>query len=351
VAETGEFSFPEALALMGPVPDARRLLDTLVDEGLLERRGPDAYGFHGAVHDHLHGRTAYAVERGEAAARLLDFYRSAAATMYENRRPGTALARRLDAPPLPVRLPEGWIPNALALLDRTGRSALGAWVLFLLQDAGATTPYRTLYEQAAHTFLERTSDFVPGAWGVAALAHAQYEGGRPDDAWHTVEALSWPEVARWQGPLSGTNALLLGRLTLARGLLDRAVGELRLACLLFHEDADRHGEATASLVLARAFLRRDEPVQAVAPAVRAARFFEDLGLTAETGNALLCLESAFSATGADEELLTAQRRVRAHFRTRHLRDEEAQALARTAHTLLRLGRPAEAEEAARAALA
>ncbi|MET7885366.1 NaeI family type II restriction endonuclease [Streptomyces avermitilis] len=349
VAETGEFSFPEALALMGPVPDARRLLDTLVDEGLLERRGPDAYGFHGAVHDHLHGRTAYAVERGEAAARLLDFYRSAAATMYENRRPGTALTRRLDAPPLPVRPPEGWIPNALALLDQTGRSALGAWMLFLLQDAGATTPYRTLYEQAAHTFLERTSDFVPGAWGVAALAHAQYEGGRPDDAWHT--ALSWSEAARWQGPLSGTNALLLGRLTLARGLLDRAVGELRLACLLFHEDADRHGEATASLVLARALLRRDEAARAVLPAERAAGLFEDLGLTAETGNALLCLESALSATGADEELLTAQRRVRAHFRTRHLRDEEAQALARTTYTLHRLGRPAEAEQAARAALA
>ncbi|MGW5425462.1 SAV_2336 N-terminal domain-related protein, partial [Streptomyces sp. NPDC003943] len=308
-ATASEFTLEEAAAVLDRrLPSAAARLDTLVRDGLLERSGPGRYVFPAAVHDEVRATPGYDARREVARERISRFHQAAAAALYEERHPGAALPARLGIVPEPAPRPEVWVRNALEFPDVTPET------LLLLTDVAVEPPYLPAFERAAGRWTGTSPAYGGTARGRAALALARTEHalGRPEDAWETLHRVSHTGLEADEATY-GHAALLLNRLVLT----------------LWPQDGARDAISWAREALA-SFGRGPSP---------------------ETGEALLCLEQALDANGEDDELLVVQEELTSHFQLRDLPSEAGRVYVRTAATLLRLGRPDQAQLAVRWALA
>ncbi|MFI8521241.1 NaeI family type II restriction endonuclease [Streptomyces sp. NPDC085481] len=318
VATAGECTLQEAMAVLDrDATEAAARLDVLVRAGLLERSGQERYAFQAAVHAEVESLSGFDSRRTVARERIARFRRAAAAALCEERSPGTALPVLLGAEATPAPQPEVWIPNALVPSGR-GAGGMTADTLLLLHHTATSPLYRARFGQAARSLIDGRALYADTAWirAVVALAHAQEASGRPDGAWDTLRQASSSQLQS-DPATRGLTASLLARLTFTRQ--SRQSGGAR-AALSWAEEALRHLDVGAT------------------------------ALSPETGDALRLLEQALAASDAPDQLLAAQRRLRAHLRHRGLHAEEGRVLIRLAETLLLLDLPADAESAARRAV-
>ncbi|GAA3387956.1 NaeI family type II restriction endonuclease [Streptomyces roseoviridis] len=310
VAAAGEFTRDEAATVLRAEPErVAAELESLVREGLLEQPDPGRYAFPAVVEAELARLEGYEARREVARARIGPFYRRAAAALYRDRREGGALAERLRIRAVRAPRPEVWVPNALAF------DGVDAETLLLLHEAGAAELHPEQFLRAARALHAATGPDPRGdghgeVRAALVLALAEYAAGRPETAWEALQG----------------------------------VGPSRL-----ESDPAAYGVAAPLLARTAWAVLPDGPRAAVARAEEALAY--PWGDTApETGDLLHLLAEALTALGEHERLLSVLVRLAGHCRDRGLRAGQARALVRTATTLLRLDRPAQAEAAARQAL-
>ncbi|WP_228981119.1 NaeI family type II restriction endonuclease [Streptomyces sp. DH12] len=362
-AETGAFAPDEASALLESVPRPDAMLGRLVTEGLLERPAPGVYRMPQVVHHHLRHAYGHDAEVADAAPRLLRRHLAAAAALYQERRPGSALHERLGVASRRIdgAAYDTWVSNALASADPVeateGPASPGprrlADLLLLLHDAGATTPYRSRHEAAAESVMRATAagDRVAHVRAGLALALAQHAAREPLRAARSLTALG-PRPGR-DDPATGAVAVrLAGTLADGRRADKEAMEHLEEAVTASRADGDRFALAEACVALARVLTRLGWTSKAVGSAREALGCFPGPEPHPLTEEALTCLEQALDSAGRYEEALAAQQRLREALRTRGAPPaEEGRLLTRVARALLALGRAPEAEAAAREALA
>ncbi|WP_331453751.1 NaeI family type II restriction endonuclease [Streptomyces sp. SS162] len=357
---TGELTRTEGWALLGDGEAGREMLTRLEAAGLLEPRGAGVYRMPEGVRRAVTGGGPSGARTSGAATRLARHHLSAAAALYEEDRPDSALADQLRVRAagtavdhtLPV-----WLGNALAVAATAGRDGTPpaedlADLLLLLHPRGASTPYRSRFEQAARALIEAgpTGAERSAVRAAAALALAQYAAGAHGEAASTlgeVPAGSWDRDAVLRGPVNR----LAGRLALGRGALEEAEGLLGRALDAYRTDGDRAGVAAASLDLAAALTRLGRTDEVLRAVLEAFGGYPDSVPHPLMRGGLLALEEALATAGRYGELLSAQEALRAQYATEGGdRRAEGLLLTRTARTLIRLGRLGEAREAARTAL-
>ncbi|MEU3449140.1 NaeI family type II restriction endonuclease [Streptomyces thermolilacinus] len=356
---TGELTRTEAWALLGDRQAAHTMLDRLARHGLLDRRGAGVYRVPEDIRRHVLAGRPHDARTAIAVTRLVRHYLAAAAALHDEDRPGSALAENLG-----VRATDAaqdgpshvWLANALAMAAEADASAElprhFADLLLLLHVRGASTPYRSRFRDAARALIEAASTGAErsAVRSVVALASAQYAAGAPGEAALTFDVLptgAWDEDPALRGPANQ----LAGRLAWERGPLDEAEAFLRRALDAYRRDGDRFGVATAGLELASVLTRLGRTDEVLRTVLEALGSHRDSVPHPLMRRGLLTLEEALATAGRHRELLTAQEALFAQYRTEGgNRRAEGLVLSRMARTLIALGRPSEAQAAARAAL-
>ncbi|MEU2185121.1 hypothetical protein, partial [Streptomyces thermolilacinus] len=356
---TGELTRTEAWALLGNREAAHTLLARLARHGLLDRRGADVYRVPEDIRRHVLARRPHDARTAIAVTRLVRHYLAAAAAVHDEDRPGSTLAENLG-----VRATDAshdgpshvWLANALAMAAEADASAElpnhFADLLLLLHVRGASTPYRSRFRDAARALADTASTGAErsAVRAVVALALAQYAAGAPGEAALTFDVLptgAWDEDLALRGPANQ----LAGRLAWDRGPLEEAEAFLRRALDAYRVDGDRFGVATAGLELASVLTRLGRTDEVLRTVLEALGSHRDSVPHPLMRRGLLTLEEALATAGRHRELLTAQEALFARYRTEGGdRRAEGLVLSRMARTLIALGRPSEAQAAARAAL-
>ncbi|MFJ9799925.1 NaeI family type II restriction endonuclease [Streptomyces sp. NPDC101145] len=356
---TGEVTRTEAWALLGNRRAALTMLDRLARHGLLDRRGAGVYRMPQDVRRQVLAGHPHDARAAVAVTRLVRHHLAAAAALHEEERPGSALAENLRVRATEVT-DDGpshvWPANALALAAEAATPARSpdhfADLLLLLHVQGASTPYRSRFEEAARALIEAAPAGAEqsAVRAVVALALAQYAAGAVGEAAQTLGDLpsgAWDEDPALRGPANQ----LAGRLAWERGRLEETEAFLRRALDAYRTDGDRFGVATCGLDLASVLTRlgwTDEVLRTVLEALGSHRDSVPHPLMRR---GLLALEEALAAAGRHRELLTAQEALISQYRTEGGNPhEEGLVLVRMARTLIALGRLPDAEASAQAAL-
>ncbi|MFF6772954.1 NaeI family type II restriction endonuclease [Streptomyces sp. NPDC012637] len=295
----GEFTVEEARAVLPGDPSVTsQELDALVRQGLLEHARRGRYALPTVVYDEVVRTAAYDERREIARARIGTFHRQAAAALYRERHPGSALPDLLGVEPVPAADPDAWLANALE------RATLDADTLLLLRDLGAWRLYRNRFARAAIRLAGADATRPTGAAtrALLALAHAQWLAGEPEQAWELLHQVS-ADVLESDERIYGLAALLHAQLALA--------------------------------------VRPSRAGEAVDLAKEAVERFDGTS-SSEYRDALRCLEQALAATGAHRERLEVQRRL-LHALPEGRTVDVARLHLRTADAMLRLGRPEDAQ--------
>ncbi|WP_374984787.1 NaeI family type II restriction endonuclease [Streptomyces fradiae] len=357
---TGELTRTEGWALLGGDEAGRAMLARLEAYGLLERRGAEVYRMPEVVRRSVTDGGPYGARSSGAATRLVRHHLSAAAALYEEDHPDSALADQLRVRAAGTAVEHAlpvWLGNALALAAVAGRDGTPpaedlSDLLLLLHTRGASTPYRSRFERAARALIKAgpTGMERSAVRAAAALALAQYAAGAHGEAAATLDSMpagAWDRDAVLRGPVNR----LAGRLALARGAPAEAEGLLGRSLDAYRTDGDRYGVAAASLDLAAVLTRLGRTDEVPRAVLEALGGHPDPVPHPLMRRGLLALEEALATAGRYGELLSAQEALRAQYATEG-GDHRAEGLllTRMARTLIRLGRLGEAGEAARTAL-
>ncbi|MFD5325723.1 NaeI family type II restriction endonuclease [Streptomyces sp. NPDC127092] len=294
----GEFTFEEARAVLpGDASVTSQELEALVRQGLLEHARRGRYVLPSVVYDEVVRLAAYDERRKIARARIGAFHRQAAAALYRERHPDSALPDILGVEPVPAADPDAWVANALE------HPALDADTLLLLRDLGASLLHRNRFAGAAIRLARVGGARLTGtaARALLALVHARQLAGEPEGAWRLLHQVS-ADVLEADERIHGLAALLHAQLALA------VRPDMAREAVDWAKDAVERFDGTAS---------------------------------AEYREALQCLEQALAATGAHRERLEVQRKLLLALPEQCTVDA-ARLHLRTADAMLRLGRPEDA---------
>ena len=307
-------------ALAGvPLTQARRDLDALYTDHLIDEPAPGRYRLHDLIREYartLSTRHDHAADRDQATGKLLDYYQHAAQAadrhLARHTRPGPSAASTapVAAPDLPGRAAAlAWMraerANLLACIGHATTQAqpqrtialtpaLGA---FLLQEG----PWQqaALLHQAAATTASHLDDRLGEANALNDLARVRYAtGDYPAAAGVLERALAlYQDLGRRLGE---ANALYeLGRVRSVTGDYPAAAGLRERALALYQDLGHRVGEANAlrDLDLGRVRSATGDYPAATGLHERALALYQDLGSRHGEANALQDLGRVRYAAG------------------------------------------------------
>lgn len=325
--EGPDISLSAAAAVLDLDPyETEELLEALVDISLIESAAPARYRFHDLLR--LYAREC--AERDEtpqarcqALSRLLDFYLSSAACVYELENPGDRVLDHL-APTTHAGLDFGgreealeWLfSEAQGLLAAVQQAAAGGCdgpmrravdLLLAAQDLMESGIHARQYEQATRALVGTAHDcgdlLVEGR-GRVWLGQLLCMSGRFRDA--EAEA----QLAMVQG-LAAEDAMTCSYAANLRGIIaiygrrfDECTDYLHNALEAFRADGNRHGEAATLSNLARAQIELGDTESALAATEQVVQIYRDLRAGFRLGNGLYAMGTALTAADRLDEAVT-----------------------------------------------
>ncbi|WP_234357071.1 AfsR/SARP family transcriptional regulator [Streptomyces sp. NBRC 110028] len=326
-------SLPTAATVLRRDPRGDRatasLLESLVDLSMLESAASDRWHYHDLLRLYARERAEAeetGAERRAVLARLLDFYLATATATYALHNPGDRLLGHLapttwpglqfddSKPALNWLFDEG--PALLATVhqavDEPTLLPRAADLLLAGQDLMESGTCVHQYEQAAQAVADRAgAERDTGAEGRARLllGQAHHLAGRLDQARAQARlALTLGRTA--QDPLTHSYALnLQGNLATARNRHEEAAARYRQAMEVFRADANRYGETTMLMNIARADLELGRSEQAIAACEQAVESWQELGARLRLANGHYALALALHRAHRHEQALSQLQRA------------------------------------------
>ncbi|MEW2355907.1 BTAD domain-containing putative transcriptional regulator [Spirillospora sp. NPDC029432] len=368
VPETSCLCLDGAAALLGTTaPEAERILETLIDLGLLDAPAPDRYRYHDLLWLFARGLPGEDGERHAALRRLLRFALATQRGTVRLLRPGAPVpedtgGREFRDAGEARAWTSGFLADLLAVIRQVaGDAATGPGAL--VQAADLLVALDPLLED---TF--RWDEALPAARALldAGLrrgdarveTRARLELGRV--LTHTSRLAEAREHGERTAALceeAGDRALLLPALDLLshvafyEGAAAEAIGHIERALALGREFGDAAGEAERTGNLAYAYVETGDAARAVPAAERARELARAGGHGAGEAYALYTLGIALRGLGRLDEALARFDDALAICWSQGLRARESYVLLRIAETRLLLGRPLEARSSAEKSLA
>ncbi len=305
------------------------LLESLVDLSMLESTASDRWRYHDLLRLYARDRAEAeetGAERRAALSRLLDFYLATATGTYALHNPGDRLLDHL-APTTRPGLPFGDSKSALSWLFDEGPALLAtvqqavdepallpraADLLLVSQDLMESGTCVHQYEQAAQAVADRAGTVRDaGSEGRARLLLGQVHhlADRLDQAQAQARhALTLGRTA--QDPLTQSYALnLRGNLATARHRYEEAAAHYQQAMEVFRADANRYGETTMLMNIARADLELGRSEQAIAACEQAIASWQELGARLRLANGHYALALALHRAHRHEQALSQLQRA------------------------------------------
>ncbi|MDP9612784.1 AfsR/SARP family transcriptional regulator [Streptomyces demainii] len=368
-------SLPAASAVLRRDPRDDRataaLLESLVDLSMLESTAPDRWRYHDLLRLYARDRAEAeesGAERRAVLSRLLDFYLATATGTYALHNPGDRLLDHL-APTTRPGLPFDDSKPALSWLFDEGPALLAtvhqavdeptllpraADLLLAGQDLMESGTCVHQYEQAAQAVADRAGAVRDtGAEGRARLLLGQVHhlAGRLDQARAQARlALTLGRTA--QDPLTHSYALnLQGNLATAANRYEEAAARYRQAMKVFRADANRYGQTTMLMNIARADLELGRSEQAITACEQAVESWQELGARLRLANGHYALALALHRAQRHEQALSRLQRALDGFEETRQPFWQGMAHYRMAQAELALRRPQRAAAQAEHALA
>ncbi|HEY5836496.1 AfsR/SARP family transcriptional regulator [Streptomyces sp.] len=305
--------------------EAEDLLEALVDISLIESAAPARYRFHDLLR--LYAREC--AERDETAearcgalSRLLDFYLSSAACVYELENPGDRVLDHL-APGARSGLVFPNREEALEWLFSEAQSLLAAVqqaagdgcegplrravdLLLAAQDLMESGIYARQYEQAARalvTTAQACGDALVEGRARVWLGQSLCLSGRfPEAEAEAVRALLLGRSA--DDPVACSYAPnLMGIIALHGRRFGECAEHTMVALDAFRSDGNKHGEAAALSNLSRAQLELGDTGAAVDATRQVVAIYRELGAGFRLGNGLYAMGIALTATDRPDEAI------------------------------------------------
>ncbi|MFB4313092.1 BTAD domain-containing putative transcriptional regulator [Actinomadura sp. 21ATH] len=368
VPETSCLCLDGAAALLGTsAAEAERVLESLVDLGLLDAPSPDRYRYHDLLWLFARGLPGEDGERDAALRRLLRSMLATQRGAVRLLRPGAPVpddggGRAFRTANEARDWVSGFLADLLAVIGQVAGDA-GAEPAVLLQAADLLVALDPVLED---TF--RWDEALPAARALldAGLrrgdarveARARLETGRV--LTHTSRLAAAREHGERTAALCeelDDRLLLLPALDLLshvafyEGAAAEAIGHIERALALGREFGDAAGEAERTGNLAYAYVETGAAAEAVPAAERARELARAGGHAAGEAYALYTLGIALRGLGRPDEALARFDDALAICWSQGLRARESYVLLRIAETRLRLGRPREARSSAGKSLA
>jgi DNA-binding SARP family transcriptional activator len=372
LAEGPDISLHAAAALLDrPPQDTEDLLESLVDTSLLESAAPGRYRFHDLLR--LYARTCAErdevppVTRGEALARLLDFYLATAVNAYVLEQPDEKLIDEMeptthDGVVFDSRdaATEWLFAESACFLACARQSASGPGLrpaVDLLMATSALTESDVnvrSYEQAATALRDaarQVGDERAEARACSVLTSLYMYSGAFDEADGQARRAGMLGLSS-DDPISSSFALndrgivanLQGRFADSQAYLEEALAA-------FRSYGNRPSEASSLCNLAHVHLALGRPEAAVETAEQGVRIYEASGLARRSANGKYALGTALTGAGRADEGLRALNEALVIFHASRMSQWEGAAHFRIAQAHLAAGRPAESASHAEQALA
>ncbi|MGW7694446.1 BTAD domain-containing putative transcriptional regulator [Streptomyces asiaticus] len=326
-------SLPTSAAVLRRDPRDDRataaLLESLVDLSMLESTASDRWHYHDLLRLYARERAEAeepGAERRAVLSRLLDFYLATATGIYALHNPGDRLLDHLapttwpglqfddSKPALSWLFDEG--PALLATVhqavDEPTLLPRAADLLLASQDLMESGTCVHQYEQAAQAVADRAGAVRDtGSEGRTRLllGQAHHLAGRLDQA-RTQARLALTLGRTAQDPLTHSYSLnLQGNLATARNRHEEAAACYRQAMEVFRADANRYGETTMLMNIARADLELGRSEQAIAACEQAVESWQELGARLRLANGHYALALALHGAHRHEQALSRLQRA------------------------------------------
>ncbi|MFK4071790.1 BTAD domain-containing putative transcriptional regulator [Streptomyces sp. NPDC029674] len=319
-----DISLAAATAVLDEDEDtSERLLESLVDTGLLDSAAPARYQYHDLLRLFARERAAREDPGGGRRAvlsRLLGFYLSTACHAYALENPGDRLVEHL-APTARRALPFDDRQQALDWLFSEGPALLAtvrqcaaeptlvpmaADVLLVTQDLMESGAYRQTYASAASAVAEearRAGDPRTEGRARVVLGQVHHLAGRAERAREEAERAHALGAAAGDALTLGYAPNLLGLLAVFHGHHQSAAACFTQALEAFRADGNRYGETAMLMNLGRAQLGLGQTERAIAASEQSVAMWRELGATLRLANGYYALGLALHEAGRYDEAL------------------------------------------------
>nr|WP_241844955.1 BTAD domain-containing putative transcriptional regulator [Streptomyces silvensis] len=319
-----DISLAAAAAVLDETEDtSERLLESLVDTGLLESAAPGRYHYHDLLRLFARDRALRADpagDRGAALSRLLGFYLATACHAYALENPGDRLVAHL-APTARRALPFtgrqqalDWLfsegPALLAAVRQCAAEAelapMAADVLLVAQDLMESGAHRQTYASAASAVAEearRGGDARTEGRARVVLGQVHHLAGRVERAREEAERAHALGAAADDALTLGYAQNLLGLLAIFHGRHQAAAACFTRALSAFRADGNRYGETAMLMNLGRAQLGLGQIEAAIAASEQSVELWRGLGATLRLANGYYALGLALHEAGRYDEAL------------------------------------------------
>nr|WP_125263017.1 BTAD domain-containing putative transcriptional regulator [Streptomyces alboflavus] len=319
-----DISLAAAAAVLDEDEDtSERLLESLVDTGLLESAAPGRYHHHDLLRLFARDRAVREDpdgDRGAVLSRLLGFYLATACHAYALENPGDRLLEHL-APTGRRALPFDDRQQALDWLFSEGPALLAAVrqcaaepalapmaadVLLVTQDLMESGAHRQPYASAASAVAEearRGGDPRTEGRARVVLGQVHHLAGRVERAREEAERAHALGAAADDALTLGYAPNLLGLLAIFHGRHRAAAACFTQALGAFRDDGNRYGETAMLMNLGRAQLGLGQTESAIAASEQSVELWRGLGATLRLANGYYALGLALHEAGRHDEAL------------------------------------------------